>query len=209
MDRLHDMVSRLEQRLKGPLPGLEAQLELTSIRHLRKDPHFTVPDQHKRGSVLILFYPSSDLVKLVFIRRPEYPGVHSGQISFPGGQHEAQDTSEIHTALRETREEIGVEPSEITILGTITQLYIPPSNFLVTPVIGYMDHKPEFIPDREEVSQVLELPLEEFIRKKSIVWKEIPVNGEMMIKAPCFYVEDNTIWGATAMMLNEFLALLR
>jgi 8-oxo-dGTP pyrophosphatase MutT (NUDIX family) len=202
-------INSLEKKLKGPLPGLAAQLKMANLKRLRRGMSMDVPPDVKQGGVLILFYPVDGSANLVFIKRSEYEGVHSGQISFPGGGQERSDSSIIETALREAKEEIGIDPGQVKPIGRITTLYIPPSNFLVTPVVGYTDVTPEFTPEPEEVDHILQVSLEDLLDERNMQEKEITIIDGLVITAPCFYIDGNIIWGATAMILSELLELIR
>ena len=162
----------------------------------------------RKAGVLILFYLKESKIFIPFIKRNEYPGVHSGQVSFPGGGWETGDADIVSTALRETEEEIGVSRSLIKPVGCLSELFIPPSNFLVTPVIGYMTVTPAFHPDPEEVDRVLEVPLDDLLSPDAIQQKDITIFPDVHLKVPCFYCESHVIWGATAMMLCELVDLI-
>lgn len=185
--------------LQRALPGEAAQLLMA--------PTFrgSFPDQGHahRAAVLILLYPSQGETKLVFIKRNEYEGPHSGQVSFPGGAWEATDGCLEHTALRECREEIGVRES-IEILGALSPLHIPVSNFLVSPFVGWMENTPVFHPDRSEVQYVIEVLLRELL-DPAIRDSETLYHNTHPVEAPFYRVGSDKIWGATAMMLSEFL----
>jgi 8-oxo-dGTP pyrophosphatase MutT (NUDIX family) len=201
-------IESLKNKLDKPLPGLESQLKLASMRRLMKDGQLIIPADARKAGVLILFYPFGGDIYLAFIKRAEYPGVHSGQISFPGGGWERSDNDLVATALREAEEEIGVPRESITPIGKLTDLFIPPSNFLVTPVVGYSERKPEFKIDPEEVDRILEIPLQEFLDHTAIQQKEISIFPDVILKVPCFYVNEQVIWGATAMIMNELLDVI-
>ena len=193
----------LEARLKEPLPGRQAQLKMSSLARLRElEDHFSTSDAIQSG-VLILLYPVSGQTRLVLMLRPEYAGVHSGQISLPGGKFEEGDDSLVHTALREAQEEIGADPCQIRILGQLTGLYIPPSNFMVTPVVGYQESRPEFKADPKEVAKIIELDMEDLLDQRNMMVKTITVRSGLTLQAPSFCIEGNIIWGATAMILSE------
>jgi len=161
----------------------------------------------KKSSVLALFYPDSDKVMLVFIQRPLYEGVHSGQIAFPGGQFESSDINTMQTALRETYEEIGIPPENITIIGALSQLYIPPSNFLVNPFVGYLDKKPVFFPDPNEVHEVFALNIHELM-KDDCFQNRIVSDKNYTVEVPCYYLNKHLIWGATSMILSELIEVI-
>lgn len=164
--------------------------------------HQTPPDAVP-SSVLILLFPAADGIRTVFIKRPRYDGVHSGQISLPGGKAEPGDPDTGYTALRETEEEIGVPAGEITLIGKLSELYIPPSNFLVTPWIGYVTFTPVFKPDPSEVDGLLEALIRDLADDRNVKEVLISVHG-MELKAPAFVMHGEVIWGATAMILSEF-----
>jgi 8-oxo-dGTP pyrophosphatase MutT (NUDIX family) len=139
-----------------------------------------------------------------------YDGVHSGQISFPGGKVETTDKDFEATALRETFEEIGVKPEAIEIIGQLTDFYISPSNFLVKVFAGYTLQKPAFIPDKKEVQSILEVDIDEFFDSNNIAEKEFySTSRKTAVFAPCYLVNGLEIWGATAMMLSEMLDILK
>jgi 8-oxo-dGTP pyrophosphatase MutT (NUDIX family) len=203
-----EFIEDLVRKLDKPLPGLASQLKMASIRRIIKDGNMLVPDNARKGGVLVLFYPSNGSNFIVFIKRTEYPGVHSGQISFPGGGWEPGDKDLDETALREAEEEIGVNRKAVIPVGKLTDLFIPPSNFLVTPVVGYMNERPEFRPDPDEVDRIIEIPLDQLILKETRQIREITVFPDHKFEVPCFYIDGHVIWGATAMMLNELIDLI-
>ena len=183
------------------LPGESAQLLMAPT--FRGD----FPDQGKavRAAVLILLYLVDREIQLVFIKRKEYDGPHSGQVSFPGGAWEPEDLSLGQTAVRETREEIGVV-GDIEILGALTPLHIPVSNFMVSPFVGWIDDAPEFLPDQSEVQYVIEVSLNKLLDPVLRDSETLYHHGRP-VEAPFYRVGKDKIWGATAMMLSEFLQL--
>ena len=141
----------------------------------------------------------------MLIKRNEYEGPHSGQVSLPGGAEEEGDASIVETALRETREELGILEC-IDVLGTITPLHIPVSNFLVVPVVGWLSGRPAFRPDPAEVQYLIECPVRALMDPVNTASETIFRHG-MKIEAPYYRAGEEKIWGATAMMLSEFLQL--
>jgi 8-oxo-dGTP pyrophosphatase MutT (NUDIX family) len=202
-------INSIKEKLEKPLPGLSSQLKMAGLKRFIKDGILVVPEDVRKAAVLTLFYPVNAKIYLVFIRRTEYPGVHSGQISFPGGGHEQVDRDMTDTALREAEEEIGVNRNSVTAIGKLTDLFIPPSNFLVTPVVGYMTERPDFMPDPGEVDSILEFQLDELLNESNILEKEITIFPDVTLKVPCFYIDGNIIWGATAMILSELIDVIR
>lgn len=178
------------------------------MRRAIRDGRMEIPGDVRKAGVLILFYVKEDEIYIAFIKRNEYPGVHSGQVSFPGGGREDADADIISTALRETEEEIGINRNLIIQIGAISELFIPPSNFVVTPVIGYLETLPHFTPDPDEVDRVLEIRLKDLLEPGTVQEKEITIFPDIKLRVPCFFVEGEVIWGATAMMLCELLDLV-
>jgi len=208
MNRFNDFITDLRNKLAKPLPGADSQLKMAGMRRIMEHGRMKVPANAKKGGVLVLFYPYQEEIFIVLMKRTEYPGVHSGQISFPGGGWEPGDQDMTETALRETEEEIGVKRNLVKHVGFLSELFIPPSNFLVTPVVGFADHRPDFLPDPVEVDKIVEIPVKELFRNENRQNKEITIYPDIRFEVPCFYVDGNVIWGATAMMLNELVDVL-
>jgi 8-oxo-dGTP pyrophosphatase MutT (NUDIX family) len=204
-----EFIESTRLKLRKPLPGMDSQLKMASMRRLIKNGNIVVPADVRKGGVLALFYPSAGRTCMVFIKRAEYPGVHGGQISFPGGGWEMSDKDMIDTALREAEEEIGVDRSSVIPIGKLSDLFIPPSNFLVTPVVGYTLERPDFRPDPDEVDLILEFFLDDILDDSNILEKEITIFPSIKLTVPCFYLSGNVIWGATAMMLRELIDVIR
>ena len=164
----------------------------------------------KHAGVLSLFYPDEDMeTKFVLILRKTYKGVHSAQVAFPGGKLEAQDASLRDTALRETFEEVGVPIDTVQIVRSISQVYIPPSNFYVHPFIGFTQTTPEFIKQDDEVEALIEIDLEHFLDEQSLISKKVKTSYSIEVEVPAFKLNDYVVWGATAMMLSEIKDLLK
>ncbi len=168
------------------------------------------PVSPKKAAVLSLFYPDvQGETHLVLIKRNTYPGVHSAQIGFPGGRVEDQDNSLMHTALRETEEEIGVGTRQVTIIKELSEIFIPPSNFLVRPFMGTLVRTPRFIPDDNEVARILEIPLLDFLDDSALTTRKIDTSYAKSIDVPAFLLRGQIVWGATAMVLSEVKDLLK
>jgi len=199
----------LSERLKSPLPGWEAHKKMINyVRPKATDAEKIDPDA-KKGAVLALIYPVNGIPHMVLMLRNSYEGVHSNQVSFPGGKLEKHDEGLLQTALREAEEEVGVISSEVNILGDLSKIYIPPSRFLVTPFIGFTETRPNFIPDPVEVAEIIETPLESILMNARIKKKPIFVrvlNSEVEVKY--FDLQGHVVWGATAMILSEIRELL-
>lgn len=156
---------------------------------------------------MLALYPRNASVYLPMIQRPLESGPHSGQISFPGGAREVQDRTPADTALRETWEEIGVPEGAVRILGALSPLYVAPSNFLVYPYAAWIARRPAFAHDPYEVAQVLEFSLADFMNPINQRSEEWELRGVRTL-VPHFFVDGKVIWGASAMILSELLAVL-
>ncbi|MEO0469325.1 MAG: CoA pyrophosphatase [Bacteroidota bacterium] len=199
-------IEALRQRLQQALPGLSAQLEMTS----RIDPNWQIRADHRKGAVLALLYRHQDQLWMVFMQRTRDGNVHSGQISFPGGRIEADDPDSTAAALREAEEELQIPQTEVEVVGDLTELYIPASNFLVYPKVGYLPFRPDFVPEQAEVAKIIEVPLAALLDDRTLQKVDIQLGqGRKLRDVPAFVYEGHIIWGATAMMLNELLTLLR
>ena len=183
------IIQHLQIKLKEPLPGIVAQSKMASNSRIKWIRDQIDDSSARESAVLLLLYPDKDITRLVFILRPEYDGVHSGQVGFPGGRYEKEDHSFLETALREANEEIGIDKSEVNIIGGLSKLYIPPSNFNVYPYIGYVETKPEFIPDKTEVARILEIDLKDLLNNNNRSSKIIQTKYGTF-EAACFDVED-------------------
>lgn len=209
MNELRNLAIKLGDRLKLPLPGLETQLVMASKKRLRFPFSTALIRTATPSGVLILLYPFNEAIYFVLMRRPDYGGVHSKQISLPGGKFEQTDRDLIETAVREAKEEVGIEPSSVSVLGTLTPLYIPPSNYIVTPVVSWSVQRPEFSKDPREVDEIIEVKLNDFLDDGHLQTKRIRLFMGISAKFPCFYIDSNVIWGATAMILSELRVVLK
>jgi 8-oxo-dGTP pyrophosphatase MutT (NUDIX family) len=203
-----ELIQYLRSLDMADLPGLSAHKTMappsrTLIRFDEADyPHA------RKASVLILLYPKRGIPHLVLTQRPDYDGVHSGQVSFPGGQLEASDPGPWEAAIRETFEEIGVERQLIEPAGQLSHIYIPPSNFFVYPFLGYMEQEPIFIPDDKEVAHIIEMPLFDLLDER-IRGEWTMMRQQAAYTVPCYYIQGRAVWGATAIILSELEVILR
>jgi 8-oxo-dGTP pyrophosphatase MutT (NUDIX family) len=196
---------RLKKLLERPLPGQNAQLRMAPLERPEKA---SDPETQQAG-VLVLLFSSYNELHTVLIQRAVYQGVHSGQISFPGGKMETGDQDIVHTALRETHEEVGISSQQIRVLGKLTPLYIPVSNHMVQPVIGILNQSPRFIPDSKEVARIYEVRVNDLMKPGCLIENEGILENNRHIKAPFYKYNGLRIWGATAMIMSEFLEIYR
>ncbi len=201
----------LKFKLSKPLPGVISHQKMAPKHHLDelKNRKYPVPNA-KKSAVLILFFHENDFLKMIVIRRSVYVGVHSGQIAFPGGRFEDEDIDLETTALREIKEEIGIPENKIEIIGRLSDIYVPPSNFLISIFVGYLDEKPIYNIDEREVNEVIEIPFDDFFKPDVIKHKDFYINSIKAVSdAPYFDVTNVEIWGASAMVIRELLDVLQ
>ncbi len=205
MDQWNVFVQWLRERMQQPLPGYEAQKKMMNIN--RPDGSHAPPTARQSG-VLILLYPKDGDIKLVAIERSADGGVHSGQIALPGGKQEEADTDIIATALREAAEEVALNAHKVEVLGILSTLYIPVSNFVVNPVLAICHEEPQLIPSEYEVARILRLSLNTIFSRKETV--EVKASGlHLTIRTIAYMMDDDKfIWGATAMILSELETML-
>ena len=196
------LIAILKKEINNTLPGKEAH------KLMRPDISFTEENNARKSSILILLYPEENEIKTLLILRKEYNGFHSHQISFPGGKFEDFDKSLIDTALREAHEEIGIDINSIKIIGQLTSLYIPISNFLVFPLLGYSYNKPILKKNNFEVEKIIEINISDLLNPVNIKEGEFLVQ-DRKVKAPFYNINNYKIWGATAMIISELLEIIK
>ena len=188
----------------------EAHLKMVPVERILEVEKINIPSNNPRkAAVMMLIYPKNNKSHLALIVRNTYPGVHSAQIGFPGGKVEIEDESLTHTALRETHEEIGIHPEKIEVIKTFTEVFIPPSNFIVAPFLGISYSELVFIEQEEEVAGIIEFPLLDFLNEKTIVNKIMDTSYGNNIEVPTFKINEHYVWGATAMMMSELKEVLK
>ncbi|MFN0014885.1 MAG: NUDIX hydrolase [Saprospiraceae bacterium] len=209
----HDqLVDRLRDRLAGPLPGREAQYKMASMRRLEElGPCHEPPPGAKIACVLNLLHHRDGAWHTVLIRRTANPrDRHSGQVSFPGGRWEDRDGDLASVALREAEEEVGVPRQDVEVVGQLTELYIPVSDFLVYPFVGVLHGPAIFRPQPGEVEAILTPALSVFRSEqhRKVTDLRIGQEGYLIKNVPYFEVDGHIVWGATAMIINEFIELM-
>jgi 8-oxo-dGTP pyrophosphatase MutT (NUDIX family) len=198
----------IRRALEAPRPGREAQLRMTPRPRPGDIP--PPPPEHpsKEAGVLILLYWRDAELYFVLTRRTETVTMHKGQVSLPGGARENAESLE-QTALRETSEELGIDPRRVEILGEpLTPLYIPVSGFWVTPFVGYWNDPTLFKVAAAEVIELIQTPLAALLDEATILEENWEIRGQG-VRVPFFYIQEHKVWGATAMMLSEFATLLQ
>ena len=166
-------------------------------------------DTARKSGVLVLFYIQDNEPHIVLIQRPVYEGTHSGQIALPGGKVEDTDRDIEHTALREAYEEVGVVMDDVEVIGQLTDMFIPVSNFLVTPVVGIINYLPNFVIDEREVAEVVSVKISDITSVKNLPLKKVKLNTGLKVEVPTFELNNKIVWGATAVILNELRWILQ
>ncbi len=206
MDAGYNIVERIKQNLTKNLPGELAQLKMTPSFRGELVSSFKNHNQIRDSAVLITLFPLNDKICTLLIKRPVYDGVHSGQISFPGGKFDEIDLTLENTALRETYEEVGINPSSIELLGHISPLFIPVSNTKVLPFIGLLKEVPKLLLNSREVDYTITIPLIDLKKTDTVKEKTIIINNKKIV-APYYDVQNEFVWGATAMIISELTEL--
>ena len=210
MGQLEQLAGALQERIKQDLPGVDAHRRAMPAD---RDPgpryQFERLKNPRHGGVLLMLYADQHgVIRFPLMQRHEYGGVHSGQVSLPGGRLEEEDQTIVHTALRETEEEIGIPSDRIEVLGSLSQLYIPPSNYLVTPILGCFREQPVFVEDQREVKELFTVSIDDLLDESVLRITDIEVRDQWIRNIPYYHLHGKIVWGATAMILSEFAQLL-
>lgn len=204
--------------LPDRLPGKEAHLKLapeTRISSLTKEQ--TPPSTARESAVLVMLTPTKESSKniinpindweLLLIKRNTYHGVHSGQIAFPGGKCEIYDVDYKATACREAYEELKIDSTKIKIVGELSKLYVPPSNFTIYPILAINNGIEKYIPEPREVTEYLHIPLRHFNPEHAKRCR-VQITPNSWVHAPGYIIDNHTIWGATAMIISELFQII-
>ena len=205
------LINELKVRLQEPLPGRDAQLRMMSTGMRKNDPaaYYRPIEGAKKACVMLLLFQKEGLWYTALMQRPESPYPHSRQISFPGGGLEDIDESLEAGALRETEEEFGIPSRDIETIGQLSQLFIPVSGYLVHPFVGYLRNPPTYKPDPAEVSEIIEVKIEDLVNPALRKKTDMKIFGGHLLKdTPYYDLSNKVVWGATAMMLSEFVEVL-
>lgn len=197
----------LSVALQGELLGIEAHQKMLppGRRLITQESEASII---KPSGVLLLLFPDAGKIYLCLIKRPSTMKHHPSQISFPGGKVEKEDASAEMAALREAQEEVGIDPSQVKILGKLSELYVEVSKFLIHPFIAWADKKPDFIINKAEVDELILLPINDLVANETIMETDMDtLTGRLRIKYYPF--NSQIIWGATAMILSELIEILK
>jgi len=199
-----NLINEIESQIQIGTPGEYAHKKMMPEGRILTPEHNTKPTP---SAVLIAIYNVSNELYFPLIRRPIYNGSHSGQMALPGGKYETSDKNLINTALREAYEEVGIKPETVKILGSLSQLFIPLTNMMVLPVLGFLTEAPEYKIDKHEVDKLFTIELKDLLTpsvKKIEKWN---LKGNT-IQVPYYYIQKQKVWGASAMILSEFEHIL-
>jgi len=194
-------VEDIRLALTRPLPGVTAQVRLAPPYRLEQL-YQAPPADARPAGVLIAVYPRDEALHFLLTRRTDGVDKHKGQISLPGGKQEDGE-SLLDTALRETREEVGVTIDAAAVLGMLSPVYIPPTGFLITPYVAAVPDRPRFAVMHREVAELIEVPLAALF-DPTIVRREMWMLRGVEVEVPFFQIGPHKVWGATAMVLSEF-----
>jgi 8-oxo-dGTP pyrophosphatase MutT (NUDIX family) len=200
------LIHHLSEKLKEPLVGKEAHLEMAHSERIF--PSSAEISDYRLSAVILLIYPNEqNLPCVLLIERSVYNGHHSGQIALPGGKYEEHDSDLQSTALREFFEETGANETPF-IIGKLSDVHISISKFIVKPYVAYLNERPNFLLNEAEVVNLIEWDIQDLLQQDSIKKTTITVN-ETSITTPYYLVEGKTLWGATAMIMNELKYLIK
>jgi 8-oxo-dGTP pyrophosphatase MutT (NUDIX family) len=202
-----DVIAKLRSGI-GELPGHEAHRLVSPLQRLSTKEYLQNNPSYKTSCVAIILFPDKDVTRVLLMERPDGPNPHGGQISFPGGKREMDDATLLDTALREMYEEVGIAPSAVSMIGQLSELYIPASNFLVHPFVGYSKGVPDFLPNPHEVKNIITPDITTFFDNDLPVFR-FESRSFGWIDAPYFPFEKHRIWGATAMIISELIYILK
>lgn len=204
-----DFKNKITQLKTHPLGGINSQFKLVPEMRINISEEQIKSNNPRKAAVMALFYPNKrEKATFLLTQRASYKGTHSAQISFPGGKYDQQDITMQETALRELEEEVGVLRNSVKIIRKLSETYIPPSNFMVTPFIGFLDKKPKLLANNE-VAELIEIEATELLNEKNITSTVMETSYMKEIEVPCFKFSNYVVWGATAMMLSEIKDLIK
>lgn len=203
-------INRLQSALDKELPGEKAHADLMPVNRPFSQEALKLASDYRKSAVGLVLYEEGNSFRCVLIQRPQYEGTHGGQVSFPGGKMDATDVDLEFTAKRECMEEIALEPLLMKMIGSLSEVYIPVSKFLIQPYVFYVESLPELKPDEREVDEIFSFEIETLLDESRLKRIDLKLrNGFNQKNIPYFDIEDKIVWGATAMILSEFKAVLK
>lgn len=201
-------IQEIKSTLVNDLPGEDAHLLMSPLGRGKSSEALAFAKNIKYAAVAVILHHESDELQIILTQRASYDGIHGGQISFPGGRKDENDQNTIQTAIRESKEEIDLDLSDLHYLGKLTDVYIPVSNFLVYPEVFYLESLNELQPNYE-VAEIFNVTIKELLDEKNVSTMEVKVGDNLHLKVPCFSIKGKNIWGATAIILSELKVLVQ
>lgn len=208
MNELLKIKSDLKDQLQKELPGEAVQLQMAPVFRKPAEAYGDKILTATKAAVMLLIFDYGHELSTLLIQRTA-GGIHASQIALPGGKCEKEDLDEISTALRECNEEIAIPLNEIEVLGKLSPVYIPPSNYLVTPVVGWYSGKHDFTLAEDEVTRIIVEPVATFLDPSKVFTASFVMHTGVPTDAPAYQLKTDVMWGATAMMFSEFAAVLK
>ena len=200
----------IEHQINHNLPGENAHSHVMPINRPFTSTSLASKPDYRKSAVGIVLYPELSTTNCVLIERPSYDGVHSGQISFPGGKMDLEDPHLEYTARRECFEEIDLPIESGQLIGGLTDVYIPVSNFLMSPFVFSLEERPILTPDEREVESIIEFDIFQLLEKDRLKTMDMKLGkGFTQKNVPYFDINGHVVWGATAMVLSEFREIIR
>jgi 8-oxo-dGTP pyrophosphatase MutT (NUDIX family) len=201
-----DLLKKIRKAISTGLPGETAQFRMAPpTRAKLMAQHANLPEARRAAVLIPIYLDEAGIPSLLLTLRKTYEGVHSGQVSFPGGKFEEGETDPVQVALRESWEEIGLAQHQVEVLGLLSPLYIPPSHMHVQPVVGFITEQIKFKLQELEVERILFTEIGSLLRSGAVRQKEIMLSSNQKMNTPYFEIDGETVWGATAMILGELL----
>ena len=208
MNDENDFLKKISKAISEGLPGEVAQIRMAPPTRAKLMAQPANLPEARRAAVLIPIYlDEAGIPSLLLTLRKTYEGVHSGQVSFPGGKFEEGETDPVQVALRESWEEIGLAQHQVEVVGLLSPLYIPPSHMHVQPVVGFITERVNFKLQELEVERILFTEIGSLLRSGAVRQKEIMLSSNQKMNTPYFEIDGETVWGATAMILSELLEI--
>lgn len=202
-------LNKLSELLTNSLPGEDSHLEVSPMGRIKSSEALKKAQNYRESAVSLVLFEESSTLKSILIQRTEYNGAHSGQISLPGGKREDVDEDLRSTALRECEEEVGIPKSELIDIGMLTPVFIPVSNFSMFTYVFFHPSIPQLKLDPREVVDVIVYNIKDICKEEALQQTSISMSPNRILNnVPCFVINDRIVWGATALVLNEFRRLL-
>lgn len=202
------IIESIKEEIKTNLPGEEAHIAMSPTGRGKSSELIASAENYRTSSVAVILVEKNQRLSIVLTQRASYHGYHSNQISFPGGREEAYDKTPVATAIRETKEEIDFQLFTSNNLGKLTDVFIPVSKFLIRPFVFYSD-QPLLVKNNREVAETFTIPIDDLMNPQSMSKMKVVISNGLRMTVPCFKFGKYEVWGATAIILNEFKQLIK